>query len=1046
MKKYFRNNMTTPGISCIHLLICLRTNIAHFTKTLSIAACLVIISLPVLAQQITVQGKVINSQTQAAVPGATITVLGKPGGVTADNNGFFTINAAVGDQLNVQSVGYAPALITLTGSTDITVEMEISAQSLDNIVVIGYGTSKKRDLTGAVSSIKLEGSPVSLLPNVNVLDALKGRLPGLDIGVTNTAGGNPGFNIRGQNSIRASNTPLIVLDGVVFTGSFNEINPNDIATVDVLKDAASAAVYGSNSANGVILITTKRGKSGKPVINFRATTGIQTYTRKPDMRKGEEFIQFRYDVKKMNGASPSDLEIDRLLNPLELQAYNEGHTIDWWDEVTRVAPFRDYQVSVSGGAERLNYYISGSYLKQDGIVYNDQFKKFTVLSKIDAKITDWLKYGLTLSVASKNADGVAADLEKGTILGPYSYKYVTIPGYENWYQRYPQTTTSTFNPFWRTQEYDEERNQNYRSINFLRFDAPWVKGLSYTVTYALNRWEGHESNFMNERMFINTLNEADLKDQTKFLKDANGYRNNAERTDWFLNHLVNYNQTFNDHSFDVTLLAERQQVKNRRMALSGRDFSQAGTTVLGVNNLELGDATKRAISTDYSELAQLAYMGRVNYIYKQRYYVSASIRRDGYSGFAPGNQYGTFRALALAWTASDESFIKDNLAFINHLKLRASYGENGNPTVGAYATFPTVGSSEYLFGTNTVNTVYANRLANKNLKWETTTSFNIGIDFSIFRDILNGNIDYYNSNTTDLLIRRAIPVMNGFTTVDDNLGKNHNKGLEIQLNSNNIRGNDFQWSSGLSFWKNRNEIVTIYGLDKDGDGKEDDDIANSYFIGKSLGAIYDYTFDGIIQTEDVDYIATYGGVPGDIKFADLNKDGKLDANDRSIVGYTKPNYSLSLSNTLNYKNLQLYFMFSTIQGGGDDNFYLASNQYGQNPSTFVPHVANWLDKEYWMPEHQSNITPRPNYANKYNYRFSQDHSFIRLQDVSLSYQLNQRLLSRTPVKSLQVYLAAKNLLTWTDWEGLDPETATTYASVNGFPVMKTVTLGLNVSF
>ena len=1044
MKKYFPIPFFNAGFQVDFLTWV--TVSKGISKKLSFAAGLMILCLPIFAQQITVQGKVVDSQTQGVLPGATVTIIGKPGGFTADNNGSFTINAAVGDQLSVQSVGYTPALVTLTGSSNITVQLNVSVQSLDDVVVIGYGTSKKRDLTGSVASIKLEGSPAALLPNVNVLDALKGRLPGLDIGVTTNAGGNPGFNIRGQNSIRANNTPLIILDGVVYTGSFNEINPNDIASVDVLKDAASAAVYGSNSANGVILLTTKRGRSGKPVINLKATTGIQTYTRKPDMRDGPQFMQFRYDVKKMNGGSPSDLEIERLLNPKELQAYNEGHTVNWWDEVTRLAPFQDYQVSVSGGAERVNYYVSGSYMKQQGIVFNDEFKKFTFLSKVEAKITDWMKYGLTLSVANKNADGVAADLEKGTILGPYSYTHSTFPGYENWYERYPQTSTTTFNPFWRTQTYDEDRNQNYRSTNFLRIDAPWVKGLSYTMTYALNRWEGHGAQFNDERTFVNTLNENDLKDQSKYLKDANGYRNNSERTDWFLNHIVNYNQTFKDHAFDVTLLAERQNTKERRMTLTGKDFSQAGTSVLGINSLELGDATKRDINTSNTELAQLAYMARVNYVYKQRYHLSASIRRDGYSGFATGNQYGAFRAIAAAWTASEESFVKDNLAFVDHLKLRASYGENGNPTVGAYATFPTVGTSSYLFGTSPVNTAFVNKLANKDLKWETTTSFNFGVDFSLFGNILGGNIDYYNSNTTDLLIRRAIPVMNGFTTVDDNLGKNHNSGLEIQLNSNNIRTRDFQWSSGLSFWKNKNKVITIYGLDKDGDGKEDDDIANSYFIGKSLGAIYDYTFDGIVQTEDVDYIATYNAKPGDIKLVDLNKNGKIDADDRSIIGYTKPNYSLSLSNTLNYKNLELYFMFSTIQGGGKDNYYLASNQYAQNPNTLFAGVANWLDKEYWMPEHQSNTTPRPNYSNTYGYKFSQGHSFIRLQDVALSYQLSDKLLNRTPVKNVRVYLAAKNLFTWSDWEGLDPETSTTFASVNGFPVMKIVTLGLNVSF
>lgn len=999
---------------------------------------------PLMAQQKIFHGKVTDAQTKLPLEGVTITVKGKTNGTATDGNGNFSIEASSGDDLVIESVGYASQNIRLGSSVNLDIQMNVSSATMEDIVVIGYGTRKKKDLTGAVSSLKLENTPLSILPNTNVLDALKGSLPGFDIGVTTNAGGNPGINIRGQNSIRASNSPLIVLDGVVFLGSFNEINPNDIASVDVLKDASSAAVYGSKAANGVILLTTKRGKSGKPVINLRATAGVQTYTRRPDMRNGEEFLQYRYDVKKMNGASASDLEIDRLLNPKELEAYKAGHTVNWWDEVVQPAPFRDYQVNVSGGSDRFNYYISGDYMDQKGIVFNDNFKKFTVLSKIEAKITDWMKYGLNLSVASKNADGVAADLEKGTINAPYAYVRSTFPGYENWYERYPQSSTTTFSPFWKTLTYDEDRNQNYRSLNYVKIDVPWVKGLSYTFNYALNRWEGHASQFNDEKTFVNTLNENDLKDQTKFLTNANGFRNSVERTDWFLNHLVNYNQNFGDHSFDVTLLAERQKEHNRRMTLSATDFSQAGTTVLGVNALELGDPTKRSVSTDNSQLVQLAYMGRVNYVYKNRYHLSASIRRDGYSGFAEGNKYGDFKALAGAYTISEESFFQKNVPFVNYLKARVSYGENGNPTIGAYATFPSVGTSNYLYGNTPVNTVYANRLANKGLKWEKTTSLNFGLDFGIFNNVVSGSVDYYYSNTTDLLLSRAIPVMNGFATVDANIGKVNNKGLEIQLFSNNISQKDFKWSSGLSFWLNRNKIVSLYGLDGDKDGVEDDDIANSWFIGKSLGAVYDYTFDGIIQTEDTAFLRVYGGKPGDIKLKDLSGNGKIGPEDRSVIGYTKPNYSLSLSNTFTYKNLELYFMFSTIQGGGKNNYYLASNQYAQNPNTLFSGVANWLDKEYWMPEHPSNTTPRPNYGNTYGYKFTQRHDFIRLQDLSLSYRLSNNLLKSTPVKNLRVYVAGKNLLTFSDWEGLDPETATTFASVSGFPVMKTITFGIEV--
>ncbi|MGZ5246664.1 MAG: SusC/RagA family TonB-linked outer membrane protein [Flavitalea sp.] len=1003
-----------------------------------------LVSLSVSAQQRTYSGKVSDATTLTPIEGVSILVKGKAQGTATDADGNFTITANQGDVLVVGSIGYSSREISLSQNETLSIPLDQDISRMEDVVVVGYGTQKKKDLTGAVSSLKIENSPLTLLPNANILDAIKGRIAGFDIGSVNTAGGNPSINIRGQNSIRASNTPLIVLDGVIFLGSFNEINPNDIATVDVLKDASSSAVYGSRAANGVILITTKRGKSGKPSINFRATTGIQTYTMRPDMREGEEFIKYRYDVKKMNGGSPADLEMDRLLNPKELQAYNEGKTIDWWDEVVKPAPFRDYQMNISGGSDRFNYYVSGNYMDQQGIVANDNFKKFTVFSKVEAQITDWLKYGLNLSVSHKNADGVAADLEKATINGPYGYMYSTFPGYENWYERYPQSSTTTFNPFWRTQTFDQDRNNNYRSLNYLNVNVPWVSGLTYTLNFAMNRWEGHVSQFNNERTFVNTLNENDLKDQSRYLTNANGFRNNSERTDWFLSHIVNYKQSFGSHSFDATLLAERQNEKTQFMRLDARDFAMAGTTVLGVNALELGNPETRTVNTNQSELSQLAYMARMNYVYRGRYHLSASIRKDGYSGFAVGNKYGTFKSLAAAYTISEENFFKNSVSFMNFLKLRASYGENGNPTIGAFATFPSVATSNYLFGVTPVNTIYANRLANRGLKWESTTAFNIGIDFGFFRNRISGNIDYYNSETRDLLLSRSIPVMNGFATVDANIGKVHNTGWEVQLSTKNVETKDFSWSSGFNFWMNRNEIKSLYGLDGNKDGIEDDDVANSWFIGKSLGAIYDYTWDGIVQTEDTAYLRIYGGRAGDIKFQDLNKNNRIDPGDRSIVGYTKPNYTLSFANTFTYKNFELYFLFNTIRGGGNDNFYLAGNQYAINPNTLYSNIANWLDKPYWTAENPSNSIPRPNYSNTYGYRFSQRHDFIRLQDLSFSYRVNQKILDRTPIKNLRVYMAGKNLLTITDWDGLDPETATTFASVNGFPVFKTVTFGIEL--
>ncbi len=1002
--------------------------------------------LPATAQNASIKGHVFDKSTGDPLIGATIMQKGTQNAVVTDLDGNFILNAPVNSVLEIHYIGYNVQEVKAIGSKTLRIAMEENVVALGEVVAIGYGTAKKKDLTGSIASIRLEDSPRMALPNMNVLDALKGQLPGFDIGTTTSAGGNPSVNIRGQNSIKASNNPLLVVDGVVFLGSYNELNPSDIASVDVLKDASSAAVYGSRAANGVILVTTKKGKSEKPTVRFAATVGIQNATSKPDMLDPEGFLRLKKDLNIMNGASESDLALENLLTPYEYSAYQEGSIVDWYDEAVGTGISQDYQISVSGGSERLNYYVSGQYLNQNGVLYNDQFKKFSVTSKVESKITDWLKVGLNLSVINKNADGVEADLRNAINGTPYSYKYVRFEGFEGMMERSPQGHQTTINPLWQTRQFDEDRNQNYRSLAFARIDLPWIKGLSYTFNYSLNRWEGHQARFQDETYFMNTLSEADLRDQSKYLKDANGSKEHVTRTDWFMNHLINFNRTFKDHSIDVTLLAERQRESKTSSTLSAKDFSDAGSTALGVDALELGNVANRGVETGKTILSQLAYMGRFNYVYKQRYHLSGSVRRDGYSGFADGHKYGDFYSLAGAWTLSQEGFFRDNIKFIDYLKLRLSYGENGNPSVGSYSTFSKMGSGSYLFGSTSVKTSAASNLANKNLSWERTGAWNVGLDFAVLNERLSGNVDYYNSNTTNLLLNRAIPIMNGFQNVSDNIGKINNWGVEFSLNSQNIVSKDFTWSTGLNFWMNRNKIVSLYGLDGDGDGVEDDDIANNLFIGKSLDAVYTYVFDGIIQKDDVEYMAIYGGQPGDVKFKDLNGDGVINADhDREIVGYKKPNFTMTMSNTFTYKNFELYFLLNWIAGGGKKNYYIAEYLYAYNVAIFGGGViANWLNKEYWMPEHPSNEVPRPNYSNPYGYKFPKRHDFLRLQDFSLAYRFDKKLLGKTPIQSLKVYMAAKNLLTFSSWEGQDPETSTAYA--HGNPAMRNITFGIDVSF
>ncbi|WP_051209834.1 SusC/RagA family TonB-linked outer membrane protein [Gelidibacter mesophilus] len=1000
------------------------------------------------AQNITVTGTVTYDGSEPIL-GVNIIEKNTSNGVVSDFDGKFTISVNNPNATLVFSfVGLKSKELTLEGQTQVDVILEEDASRLDEIVVIGYGTSTRRDLTGSVGSINIENSPIANIANVNALDAMKGKVAGLNIGNVTSAGGQPSIQIRGQNSLSAGNSPLLVVDGLIYDGGFSTINPNDISTIDVLKDASAAAVYGSRSANGVVIITTKRGKSGKPQINVSTYSGIQNWTNKPDMMNAEQALQFRQDVYRSGGTTGSDLDFSRILGQKEYQAYQEGHSVDWFDEVTRAASIQSLQLSVSGAGDNVNYYVSGNLLDQTGIVKGDDFSKRSVLMKLDTDVSKWLKIGTSLNADIRDYSGNSADLYTATYMSPFGYKNVQELGFENWMEKYPGGITTWSNPLSATQNYNLDKRYTYRGTVFAEVKIPWIDGLKYRFNYSANRYHGESEGFTDEKYYVNTLKIEELNNPGKYLKNANGYKNNSTEDSYLFNNILSYNKTlFNDHNINATLMSERQERVSKYSNLSASDFEEVGSTALGVNSLELGNSEKRNVNTGYSKLTQLAYLFRLNYNYKNKYYGTFSYRRDGYSGFAPGNKFGDFKAFGLAWTLSEESFIKDNIKFIDNLKLRLSYGENGNPSIGSYGTLPNVGNSSYVFGDQTVNTAYQSNLSNQNLKWEQTNATNLGLDFSILKDRISGSVEVYDSKTTNLLMTRRLPIMTGYGSILANIGEINNKGLEISLTTVNIKNQDFTWETNFTYWKNKNKIVSLYGIDADGDGVEDDDLSNGWFIGKSLGAIYDYTFDGIVQTEDTEYQQTYSARPGDVKFKDISgpdgvPDGRITSDDRSIIGYSKPNFSLNMANTFTYKNLNLYFNFNYVDGG--NNHYLAGNTKGLM-GALVPNASKWLNLPYWTPERQGNTYPRPDYSNTYGYGFYQSHSFLRLQDVTLGYTFDKDWIEKSNIGNLKVYISGKNLLTISDWIGWDPESATQIGEYS-LPGLSSLTLGIDLTF
>tara|TARA_R110000764_G_scaffold36_3_gene303 strand:- start:6679 stop:9756 length:3078 start_codon:yes stop_codon:yes gene_type:complete len=1007
----------------------------------------------VSAQTIKVTGTV-TDESSIPILGVNILEKNTTNGAVADFDGNYSILVSdINATLVFSFLGMKTVELNLAGKNQLNVIMEEDASNLDEVVVIGYGTTTRKDLTGSVSSVNVENSPLAIQPTTNLLQLLQGTTPGVDIGAISSAGGSPSLLVRGQNSISASNAPLIVLDGVIFDGSLNQIGNDDIATIDVLKDASSAAIYGSRSANGVIIVTTKRGKTEKPTISFNHYTGIQNWTRMPNMKKGDEFLKYRADNLSLRNVT--DLSTENILSAKEYAAYQAGHQMDWLKEISQFAPIQNYQVSISGRTDKTNYYVSGSLLEQKGVLDGDDFTSFNLSAKIENKITDWLSYGLTTRYDSQDYTGFSPDINQATGYTPYSYKW--LQGREGEVlDKYP-TPSLLINPYTNFYNDDLDKRWGIRGTGFMTIEVPGIDGLSFKTSYTQSRRVYDDGFFAHEMSYVDPDVESQLTDPQQFLDRTNGSKSTSTSNSWVLDNTLTYNKGFGNHRVTALLGYTKDKSESESVSFSGTDFKEAGSSVLGFYGLKFANPERKGGGTSITERSNVGYFGRLNYIFKNKYHLTATYRRDGYSAFSEGHKFGEFPGVAVAWTVSEEDFIKNGIPQINHLKFRASYGENGNLGISPYETLAGVSGGATIFGDQTFNTINQSNLANKTLSWETTTSLNLGVNFSLFKNRVSGDIDVYKSETTDQLLSRRLPPFTGFGQVRTNIGQLDNKGLEVSLKTVNISSKDFEWSTGMTFWYNRNKLVSIVGIDADGDGIEDDDIGNRWFIGESLSSIYDFTIDGIVQTEDSDYLDTYGGNPGDLKIVDINgrdqegnltgePDGKIDADDRSIIGDASPNYRANITNTFNYKNFQLYFDINIVTGGGKANHYISSNQrafLGTSPGN--NHVANWLSgREYWMPDNQSNIVPRPNYANPYGYGFYQNREFIRLQNVSLAYNFDQGVKDLLGVNEFKLYITGKNLFTQTDWVGLDPENAGQIASSS--PVIRTFTLGLNLSF
>jgi len=989
-----------------------------------------------MQQEGRITGKV-SDKAGIGLPGVTVLVKGTNKGVITNTDGEFTISSvAEDDYLQFSFVGMKTQEVAVSGKSYINVTMEEDMIGIDEVVAIGYGTMKKSDLTGSVISVDLARKDMAA--NVDISQALQGYLPGVNATAGSLAGQEGVLSIRGQTSFSTDSDPLIVRDGIIFNGSLSEINMNDVEKIDILKDASAAAVYGSRAANGVIIITTKKGKSEKPVFNFNTYFGFQQLdnTVKDQVMNGEQYAQKCVDyiyTQTLNqwyktGPTSADDRPTRLIvseltdktqmssyfnSDEEYQNFLKGNETNWMDVIFRTAPIQSYSLSVSGKTERTNYYLSGSYMDQDGIIENDQFNRSTVNLNLDNQITSWMNLGVNASYSHLDYSGTNADLgaaSSGTPWGNYYDSEGNIPRYlaDEAYMPHPLATSV----------YEDNVNvmdRLYMTVTGL-FTIPWVKGLSYELTYS--KYLDFEKN--------NTFTPSVISSYAGYARKLHTEENN-----WTVNNIITYSREFDKHKINATLLYTREYKHGETSELIAYDFSNE---TLGYNAMEMG-TTQKTSSGAWKE-SSLAYMGRINYAYNNRYLLTGTIRKDGYSGFGANKKYGYFPSVSAGWVVSEEDFMK-SIDPIDYMKFRVSYGVNGNQGIGRYKSLSQMSSNYYNYDGNVVVGLYSSTLGNSDLGWERTASFNIGLDFGIIDHRISGSVDVYKAKTTDVLVERTLSGSTGYTSVWANLGGVNNKGIEFSLSTTNIENGDFTWKSQFAFSLNRNEITDLYG-----DGTTED-LGNGWFVGENINSIYGYVNAGVWQEEDLFNGTIYDGyLPGQYKIEDLSgedgvPDGQISADyDRKIQGSTDPNYRFSLNNIFTYKNISFSFFLNSIQGG--NGYYQGGVSYVAGGTDSAYRTNRTAIKPYWTPQNPTNDTPAIYYSAPKYPTVLEDRSFVRLQDVTLAYTFNRLLISKYGINSAQVYLSGKNLYKWTDCSDWDPERSS--------PMMRSIIAGVKLSF
>lgn len=980
-----------------------------------------LLPLSLLAQDIKVQG-VVTDETGEAVIGATVMQKGTSNGTVTDFDGNFSLSVPANATLAISYIGFTTQEIPVGGKTDFSVVMKDESHALSEVVVIGYGTMRKSDLTGSVGSLSSKDmdSPVT-----NIGQAMQGKVAGLQVVDAGKPGDNVSIKIRGLGSINNCD-PLVVIDGVPTDLGLNNLNMADVERLDVLKDASATAIYGSRGANGVVMITTKKGKSGKGTLSFSGNFSVQNATNVPDMLNGGQYAALSNDM--MNNAGYN-------ANPAWSNPSSVANGANWMDELLRTGYIQNYTVSYSGGGEKSHYYVSGGFLNQTGTVKSVDYRRFTFQENSDAQVTDWLKVSNNITVSADRKRQGSYDIGSALRALPiYTIKdengeWTGPEGNSNWYG-------STRNPIGPTVT-DKQKTNGYNFLGNLTAELSLTSWLKFKSTFGLDAKFWYIDNYTPKYAWKPTPTE-----------ESSRYKSDNKSFTYLWDNYFLFDYTF-AKKHHLSLMAGTSAQWNNT------DYMNAQKNVFAFENVhEMDNGQKMyAIGGNETEWALFSYMARVNYDYNNRYLLTATIRRDGSSRFGSDKRWGTFPSVSAAWRISEEEWFPQN-KILSDLKIRVGYGVTGSQaSVSNYSYLASYNTSVYPLGINGTeqSALVSSTLANPQIHWEEVAQSNIGFDAVMLDSRVMLSFDAYIKTTRDMLVKASIPITSGFedtSTTYTNAGKVRNSGFEVSLHTINLKNSPLEWESNLSYTYNKNKIKDLnsdvpYYINQ---------INNSYVTmldrNFPINVFYGYVTDGIFQNQaEVNMHAVQPGAePGDIRFRDLNNDGVINDDDRTVIGNPNPTHLFSLNNTLSYKGFELGIY---LQGVAGNKIFNANNIDLTGMSAAYNQTTDVLSR--WTGEGTSNSMPRavygdPNQNNRISDRFVENGSYLRLKTISLSYNFPKEWLKRLTVENARLTLSCENVATITGYSGFDPEVDINGIDLSRYPISRTFNIGLNFNF